>query len=822
MVVLVGFFLFTLLFAARVFAQPPPPPPPPPPSPSSAGGAPCTLSNARWVGMSSARVGDTLTLSVDQSGAVGVQFVIYDEDTLQMTADRIKTLSETVSGGTVQSSYRFTSTDYQVGGGGALLEGADLELYFIAYSPQAPDPDRGITSQCESPRSSILTLSPAAAASGAYLCQGTTIGACYPDAAICQGSSCAQAGGTCRACTAIIPFSPGCTADGTACAQPVAPTSTIQFKCDTGLNTCIPAAAGEPSDPRCVFKEQGETCWPPTQTGKPGEATIYKCTATEATHCVGEDCDECKNIKGGWLPLVPCGRSDQCDTSCRECKFCDLFKLVQNIILFAVFEVVPPIAVFFIALGGLLILLSAGNEQRRSQGKAVLKTTLIGIVVIFTSWIIINTVIKTFATNLVGGSGGTWYSFTCSGGAAGAVPSVCGDGTCDAATEDCVLCAADCGACSPPGGGVPSPTCDAVTNCVGRQCGPDGCGGACPPGCPQGIICTVNGLCPTPTSTPSPTPIPTPTPTPSPIPTPTPTPTPTPMPTPTPTPTPTPIPTPTPTPTPTQTPTPTPSPPPTCDLDGICEPWAGDKCTTCVDCINDRLCTYNTTICGAYEYVGGKPGPVYEQCRNDAYSWLLTFLDHLRVKYADPASSFEFIDKPAGLGDGLCNQYLLPAGCDPKSTQSCFPIESCSNDPADCGPCPTIANISDTNIATGICNSAACSDSNCPSPPEPVCGPSPLGSTGFYSSADACQYNCNTAHYGGDTGCGQTQSLAVDFLVTGTNVCSSLAYWADTIPNGENFISYDLDTPRTLHVGMLTRAACPAYPDWQVPVNPCP
>ena len=100
---------------------------------------------------------------------------------------------------------------------------------------------------------------------------------------------------------------------------------------------------------------------------------------------------------------------------------------------------------------------------------------------------------------------------TCPAGqACGAVqPNVCDEGTCVAKTctqlgAACGLisdgCAAvlDCGTC-PPGGacGAAEPNqCDVCTpDCVGRECGPDGCGSTCSPGCGPDEQCTPLGIC---------------------------------------------------------------------------------------------------------------------------------------------------------------------------------------------------------------------------------------------------------------------------------------------------------------------------------------
>lgn len=91
--------------------------------------------------------------------------------------------------------------------------------------------------------------------------------------------------------------------------------------------------------------------------------------------------------------LVPCGTSD----NPRECTFCDLLRLVQNIIGF-LRNLGIALAVLFIAWGGFLLLISGESEERRVKGKETLKAAVIGVIIILSSWIIINTVL-TFAAS---------------------------------------------------------------------------------------------------------------------------------------------------------------------------------------------------------------------------------------------------------------------------------------------------------------------------------------------------------------------------------------------------------------------------------------
>ncbi|MDO8557863.1 MAG: hypothetical protein Q7S09_01570 [bacterium] len=974
----------------------------------------CALSNAGWSD-AEAYVGQQVGVNVGYTDCTGgVDFAIFEDDS---TGDSyIKNIRISITGGSsgVVGFYQtsaFTQADYSAGGPGG-LEGDNLEMYFAA-SIGCSDPNDPQAAGCGFAKSGLLTLKPPEY--GCVKADGTPYPVCYISKDLCSAGcvNVAGAGATCQPCNQILGNSTNdssftCNSTRTACGPTGGFSSTIY--CDPGLGICRKGVGGEPNSPSCVGKTENTSCVPlicdqDSKTCRPkvgsevgdttsclgssngdscapkpgGKPVTYQCTKTTLTV---SDPDACNNPKGGWLPLVPCGRSDQCgmlDTDgspCDECQFCDLFRLVQNILLFTVFELIPPIAIFFIALGGLLILLSAGNESRRSQGKAVLRTTIIGIIVIFTSWIIINTVIKTFAVNLAGGSGTTWYTFSCSGGA-GAPPASApgcvtsgdcsGNQTCDSGTGTCInkydcsgttcqlavdgpYSVSNCGgnctgtACTPncsgracgsdPACGVScgncpnaTDTCNASGQCIsacipetdaafcarfsracGSASGTDNCGnaravpdcgscsigtcntsgqcacsstetlcagacqsnptctGACQTGnfvCTPGgsLVCTTSpdggacgasqtcvqgscvnryecrnascqlasggaytapdclGSCAVPSCSLTATPqiissglsstltwtstgnatsafidqgvgavAP-------------------------------------PAGGSTQT-----SPATntiytltvgnangssTCSASvavtqapcgngsSSCEPWLGDTCSVCPECAGNPYCMTAATVCNRFEFEGGKPGPTYDQCRNNANTTLINFLDFLSVKYADPTRDIQDLGSAPSVVDGICNQHFNTGGC------GGFPTESCLNNPADCGPCPTIANISDANIASGLCAPDACSDN--------ICSPTAC------SSSLACQYNCDSAHYGGSSACGAEQSVAVDFRIPNSETCTMLANWSDTICTpGYNFISYDLDTPDTLHVSVDTSAACPASPDWTVPAQACP
>jgi len=107
--------------------------------------------------------------------------------------------------------------------------------------------------------------------------------------------------------------------------------------------------------------------------------------------------------------LVPCGGEGE-----EECTLCHLWELASRVINFISFNVAIPIAVLLFVVAGFLFLTSGGNQTRLTRAKGIFFNTLIGLVIIFCSWLIVDTIFKTLARDTFVGS---WNEFpSCEGG----------------------------------------------------------------------------------------------------------------------------------------------------------------------------------------------------------------------------------------------------------------------------------------------------------------------------------------------------------------------------------------------------------------------
>lgn len=98
---------------------------------------------------------------------------------------------------------------------------------------------------------------------------------------------------------------------------------------------------------------------------------------------------------------------------CDQCGLCDFFLLIKNIFNFIAFKLTPPVGGFLILLAGFLFLIAGGSEEKVSQAKKVFINAFIGVLIVYCSWLIVNTLIGVMAKDVEGFSAKNWYTFTC-------------------------------------------------------------------------------------------------------------------------------------------------------------------------------------------------------------------------------------------------------------------------------------------------------------------------------------------------------------------------------------------------------------------------
>lgn len=178
------------------------------------------------------------------------------------------------------------------------------------------------------------------------------------------------------------------------------------------------------------------------------------------------------------VSLVPCGRLPGPGVPVEEtklCGVCDILSLASRIINFVLFTLVPAIAVLLYLIAGFMILLGGANPGWVATGTSIFKTTTWGVIIIFASWMITNSVLKSIAGNSLFTK--DWNKVTCTEPVSGPPPTttkyVCGSTGCvaNANPSGQFYTNPTCGgACAQVPSPSPSPTVSPTTSPAALAC----------------------------------------------------------------------------------------------------------------------------------------------------------------------------------------------------------------------------------------------------------------------------------------------------------------------------------------------------------------
>jgi len=119
------------------------------------------------------------------------------------------------------------------------------------------------------------------------------------------------------------------------------------------------------------------------------------------------------NIKGSG-GFIPCGKNcNDPDTAWSEiapCNFCSLFLMCQLIIEFMV-KIAGFAALIAISIGGFMYVFAAGSQSSIEKAKSMIKYTLLGFIIIFIAWAVVDSILAT--AGYIDPIGGKWYSMNC-------------------------------------------------------------------------------------------------------------------------------------------------------------------------------------------------------------------------------------------------------------------------------------------------------------------------------------------------------------------------------------------------------------------------
>lgn len=111
--------------------------------------------------------------------------------------------------------------------------------------------------------------------------------------------------------------------------------------------------------------------------------------------------------------LVPCG-TEGC-----PCTFCHFFVMFDRIIEYLLFEIVPILATLMLAIGGFMYILAyagKGGPDTLSQAKTLFKSVIIGLILVYAAWLIVNTFLGVIGVREWTGLKDGWSEIECDSG----------------------------------------------------------------------------------------------------------------------------------------------------------------------------------------------------------------------------------------------------------------------------------------------------------------------------------------------------------------------------------------------------------------------
>jgi len=104
---------------------------------------------------------------------------------------------------------------------------------------------------------------------------------------------------------------------------------------------------------------------------------------------------------GGTSPIVDGGPPG-------PCSFCDAVIVGNNIITYLT-ELAILVTVSMIVYGAITMMISGGNQSKFEDGKSKMTSAIIGLVVVLSAWVIVNTIMHLLAGN----SAAFWNQIKC-------------------------------------------------------------------------------------------------------------------------------------------------------------------------------------------------------------------------------------------------------------------------------------------------------------------------------------------------------------------------------------------------------------------------
>jgi type IV secretory pathway VirB2 component (pilin) len=98
--------------------------------------------------------------------------------------------------------------------------------------------------------------------------------------------------------------------------------------------------------------------------------------------------------------IVPCNPTCDAKGCTGSCKLDDFFTMLNKIYEFVTTKIAIPLAVIGVTVGGILMLISAGNPNMFGMGKKTLYISIIGLVLVLCSYMIVKFILNALGANV--------------------------------------------------------------------------------------------------------------------------------------------------------------------------------------------------------------------------------------------------------------------------------------------------------------------------------------------------------------------------------------------------------------------------------------
>lgn len=104
--------------------------------------------------------------------------------------------------------------------------------------------------------------------------------------------------------------------------------------------------------------------------------------------------------------LVPCGGPGE-----KACDLCFLFSMIKKAVDFTLVAIIPSVAVLIILVAGLNLIANQGNVEVTTKTKSLIFVSIIGLIIAFGGWVVVNTLFTAVGVTAWESSGGKWWRF---------------------------------------------------------------------------------------------------------------------------------------------------------------------------------------------------------------------------------------------------------------------------------------------------------------------------------------------------------------------------------------------------------------------------